>query len=104
MNRGRYKSADSGLTTRHCAVIALILKGCGNKEIGERLHYSVPVVKNICRDIYDVTGMGSKLEVAIKYAADEQMLARSAAALREWEMRPRKIPGGENPLSTLNAG
>jgi DNA-binding NarL/FixJ family response regulator len=46
-------------------VCDLVVLGFTNKQIGERLGISTAVVKNYLRRIYDLTGMFSRVELAI---------------------------------------
>ena len=53
------------LTPRQWQVVDLVTEGLRNKEIGARLGISEHVTKNYLRVIFDVTGMSTRLELAL---------------------------------------
>ena len=53
------------LTPKELQIVALIVQGCKNKEIAERLGTKEQVVKNYLRSIYDKSGVGDRLELAL---------------------------------------
>jgi DNA-binding NarL/FixJ family response regulator len=66
------------LTQKEMQVVALIMQGCKNKEIGLRLGTTEQVVKNYLRNIYDKTGVSDRLELAL-FATHNRILAAAAA-------------------------
>ena len=66
------------LTPKEMQVVALIMQGCKNKEIGLRLGTTEQVVKNYLRNIYDKTGVSDRLELAL-FATHNRILAAAAA-------------------------
>lgn len=57
---------DYGLTKRELGVLALIVEGLSNPEIGVRLSISKQTVNNHLRSIYDKLGVNSRLAAAVK--------------------------------------
>lgn len=53
------------LTPKELQIVALIVQGCKNKEIAARLTTKEQVVKNYLRSIYDKSGVGDRLELAL---------------------------------------
>jgi DNA-binding NarL/FixJ family response regulator len=66
------------LTPKEMQVVALIMQGCKNREIGLRLGTTEQVVKNYLRNIYDKTGVSDRLELAL-FATHNRILAAAAA-------------------------
>ena len=66
------------LTPKEMQVVALLMQGCKNKEIGLRLGTTEQVVKNYLRNIYDKTGVSDRLELAL-FATHNRVLAAAAA-------------------------
>ena len=66
------------LTPRELQIVALIVQGCKNKEIGLRLGVTEQVVKNYLRSVYDKTGVSDRLELAL-FTLHHRILAEAAA-------------------------
>ena len=58
-------------------IVALIVQGCKNREIGMRLGTTEQVIKNYLRSIYDKTGVSDRLELAL-FTIHHRMLAEAA--------------------------
>ncbi len=65
------------LTPKEMQIVALIVQGCKNKEIAERLGTKEQVVKNYLRSIYDKSGVGDRLELAL-FVLHHKVLAEAA--------------------------
>jgi len=55
------------LTYQQLRVAQLVAQGLNNREIGRTLGTTEHVIKNYLRAIFDRTGMGSRLELALWY-------------------------------------
>jgi DNA-binding NarL/FixJ family response regulator len=66
------------LTPKEMRIVALIVQGCKNREIAMRLHTTEQVIKNYLRSIYDKTGVGDRLELAL-FTLHHRVLAQAAA-------------------------
>ncbi len=66
------------LTPKEMRIVALIVQGCKNREIAMRLKTTEQVIKNYLRSIYDKTGVGDRLELAL-FTIHHRVLARAAA-------------------------
>jgi DNA-binding NarL/FixJ family response regulator len=66
------------LTPKEMRIVALIVQGCKNREIASRLKTTEQVVKNYLRSIYDKTGVGDRLELAL-FTIHHRVLATAAA-------------------------
>jgi DNA-binding NarL/FixJ family response regulator len=66
------------LTPKEMKIVALIVQGCKNREIGLRLGTTEQVIKNYLRSIYDKTGVSDRLELAL-FTIHHRMLAEAAA-------------------------
>ncbi|MEO6910840.1 MAG: response regulator transcription factor, partial [Edaphobacter sp.] len=66
------------LTPKEMQIVALIVEGCKNKEIAERLGTKEQVIKNYLRTIYDKTGVSDRLELAL-FTIHHRVLAEAAA-------------------------
>jgi DNA-binding NarL/FixJ family response regulator len=66
------------LTPKEMRIVALIVQGCKNREIAQRLKTTEQVIKNYLRSIYDKTGVGDRLELAL-FTIHHRVLARAAA-------------------------
>jgi DNA-binding NarL/FixJ family response regulator len=53
------------LTPKEMKIVALIVQGCKNREIGQRLGTTEQVIKNYLRSIYDKTGVSDRLGLAL---------------------------------------
>jgi DNA-binding NarL/FixJ family response regulator len=65
------------LTPKEMKIVALIVQGCKNREIGLRLGTTEQVIKNYLRSIYDKTGVSDRLELAL-FTIHHRMLAEAA--------------------------
>lgn len=66
------------LTPKEMRIVALIVQGCKNREIASRLRTTEQVIKNYLRSIYDKTGVGDRLELAL-FTIHHRALAQAAA-------------------------
>lgn len=66
------------LTPKEMRIVALIVQGCKNREIAQRLKTTEQVIKNYLRSIYDKTGVGDRLELAL-FTMHHRVLAQAAA-------------------------
>jgi len=66
------------LTPKEMRIVALIVQGCKNREIALRLKTTEQVIKNYLRSIYDKTGVGDRLELAL-FTIHHRVLALAAA-------------------------
>jgi len=65
------------------AALALVAQGKSNKDIADRINRSPGTVRNNMLGIYDETGMGSRLELAMFVHAHPQLRDAANAALVE---------------------
>jgi DNA-binding NarL/FixJ family response regulator len=65
------------LTPKEMKIVALIVQGCKNREIGFRLGTTEQVIKNYLRSIYDKTGVSDRLELAL-FTIHHRTLAEAA--------------------------
>lgn len=68
------------LTPKEMRIVALIVQGCKNREIAFRLKTTEQVIKNYLRSIYDKTGVGDRLELAL-FVLHHRVLAEAASEL-----------------------
>jgi DNA-binding NarL/FixJ family response regulator len=68
------------LTPKEMRIVALIVQGCKNREIATRLKTTEQVIKNYLRSIYDKTGVGDRLELAL-FTIHHRVLAQAAAEM-----------------------
>jgi DNA-binding NarL/FixJ family response regulator len=81
------------LTPKEMRIVALIVQGCKNREIAQRLKTTEQVIKNYLRSIYDKTGVGDRLELAL-FTIHHRVLAKAAAeAGHKMEAEARNSPG-----------
>jgi DNA-binding NarL/FixJ family response regulator len=66
------------LTPKEMRIVALIVQGCKNREIANRLKTTEQVIKNYLRSVYDKTGVGDRLELAL-FTLHHRVLAQAAA-------------------------
>lgn len=66
------------LTPKEMRIVALIVQGCKNREIANRLNTTEQVIKNYLRSIYDKTGVSDRLELAL-FTIHHRALAAAAA-------------------------
>ena len=57
------------LTEKERRIIALVAEGLLNREVAKRIGTTEHVAKNYMRVIYDKTGMGNRLELALWWVA-----------------------------------
>ena len=67
-------------TPKEIRIVALIVQGCKNREIGLRLKTTEQVIKNYLRSIYDKTGVSDRLELAL-FTLHHRALAKMAAEM-----------------------
>jgi DNA-binding NarL/FixJ family response regulator len=65
-------------TPKEMRIVALIVQGCKNREIANRLKTTEQVIKNYLRSIYDKTGVSDRLELAL-FTIHHRALAQAAA-------------------------
>jgi DNA-binding NarL/FixJ family response regulator len=68
------------LTPKEMRIVALIVQGCKNREIANRLRTTEQVIKNYLRSIYDKTGVSDRLELAL-FTIHHRVLAQAAAEM-----------------------
>jgi len=68
------------LTPKEMKIVALIVQGCKNREIGLRLGTTEQVIKNYLRSIYDKTGVSDRLELAL-FTLHHRTLAEAATSV-----------------------
>lgn len=66
------------LTPKEMRIVALIVQGCKNREIAQKLKTTEQVIKNYLRSIYDKTGVSDRLELAL-FTIHHSALAAAAA-------------------------
>ena len=69
------------LTYRQLQVAQLVAMGLNNREIGRTLGTTENVIKNYLSSIFDRTGMGNRLELALWYVRQEEVAHDSSAKL-----------------------
>jgi DNA-binding NarL/FixJ family response regulator len=74
------------LTPKEMKIVALIIQGCKNREIAQRLGTTEQVIKNYLRSIYDKTGVSDRLELAL-FTIHHRMLADAANAIGDLLMQ-----------------
>jgi DNA-binding NarL/FixJ family response regulator len=93
------------LTPKEMRIVALIVQGCKNREIAQRLKTTEQVIKNYLRSIYDKTGVGDRLELAL-FTIHHRVLARAAAEVgnkmeaesqQQQQQQQSSQPGGLQP-------
>ena len=72
------KRVRDRLTPKEMRIVALIVQGCKNREIANRLKTTEQVIKNYLRSIYDKTGVSDRLELAL-FTIHHRVLAQAAA-------------------------
>jgi DNA-binding NarL/FixJ family response regulator len=65
------------LTPKEMKILALIMQGCKNREIGSRLGTTEQVIKNYLRSVFDKTGTSDRLELAL-FTIHHRTLAKAA--------------------------
>jgi DNA-binding NarL/FixJ family response regulator len=65
------------LTPKEMKIVALIVQGCKNREIGFRLGTTEQVIKNYLRSIFDKIGVSDRLELAL-FTIHHRTLAEAA--------------------------
>lgn len=69
------------LGKRHRKICALVTLGMTNREIAEHLVTTEQVVKNYLRAIYDRTGMGNRIELAVFILSKAELHRRLLACI-----------------------
>ena len=67
------------LTYRQLRIAQLVAMGLNNRDIGREIGTTEYVVKNYLRAIFDRTGMGSRLELALWYIRRNWEVAHESA-------------------------
>jgi len=81
------------LTPKEMRIVALIVQGCKNREIAQRLKTTEQVIKNYLRSIYDKTGVSDRLELAL-FTIHHRVLAQAAAEVgSKLEAEEQSAPG-----------
>jgi DNA-binding NarL/FixJ family response regulator len=62
---GAQRTRRYGLTARELEIVAAIVSGDSNRDIGDRLAISLQTVKHHLTSIFDKTGVSSRLELAL---------------------------------------
>ena len=62
---GRAVETRVGLTIREQEIVRLVVQGCSNTEIAERLGLQVQTVKNRLCDLYSKTGTRNRVALAL---------------------------------------
>lgn len=65
-----------GLTPRELEVVGCIVEGCSNRDIAKQFSLSEETVKRHLSNIFDKTGVSTRLELAL-FAIAHQLIARS---------------------------
>jgi len=65
MTDGRIGRPTDRLTPRQRAIVELVANGKSNREIGAALGVTEYGIRNRLRDIFDVTGMSTRLELSL---------------------------------------
>ena len=63
-----------GLTPRELEVVGSIVEGCSNKDIAKQFGISEETVKRHLSNIFDKTGVSTRLELAL-FAISHQLVA-----------------------------
>ncbi|MDQ2925979.1 MAG: response regulator transcription factor [Acidobacteriota bacterium] len=63
-----------GLTPRELEVVTCIVEGCSNKEVARQFSISEETVKRHLSNIFDKTGVGTRLELAL-FAINHKLVA-----------------------------
>lgn len=58
-------ATDYNLTRRESQIVAAVVNGASNKDIAEQLSISLDTVKHHLAHVFDKTGVGSRLELAV---------------------------------------
>lgn len=93
------KRVAASLYLKELAIISLITEGYRNKQIGARLNVGEGTVKNYCRNIYNATGMSSRVELAVFAVQHPESRKRTRPSrLIPWRRSPACSPSW--PAST----
>ncbi len=110
MLRDRPTSTSVHMSPRLIRVCDLVVLGFTNKQIGERIGTSEAVIKNYLRIIYDVTGMFSRVELAIFWSSheiskeiDRPVLRADTSDAGRIECDRRGKSAADGTLRTVNA-
>ena len=68
-----HPAASGALTPREVAIVRLVGRGLGNREIAEELGLSVPTIRSHLTRIYDKIGAVSRVDLALYAAHSEEM-------------------------------
>lgn len=76
-NNGRKPARIHRLTPRELEIIATILTGCSNKDVGRRFSITERTVKHHLTNIYEKLGLSNRLELAL-FAVNHHLEVHSA--------------------------
>jgi DNA-binding NarL/FixJ family response regulator len=82
------------LTPKEVKIVGLIVQGCKNKHIAQRLGTTEQVIKNYLRSIYDKIGVSDRLELALFTLHHETLATAAAEAVKD-------IPAPLKVISTI---
>jgi DNA-binding NarL/FixJ family response regulator len=91
----RWARPASTLTRRELQVVAAVVDGTNNREIGESLGITEQTVKNHLSNVFDKLGVSNRLELAL-YAVHRRLLAgetsdRAGTASRAPASKPQPV-------------
>jgi DNA-binding NarL/FixJ family response regulator len=76
------ENVASRLSPRELAVLALIVQARRNRDIAAELGTSEQVIKNYVHSIFNITGMSTRLELAVYTLAHPELHSAANRALR----------------------
>jgi DNA-binding CsgD family transcriptional regulator len=81
------------------ATIRLLSLGLTNAQIGQQLNTTADVVKNILRDVFDTTGMSSRLELTLWWlkGGNNETEVRASRAGHHWRGFHKPAPTEVKP-------
>jgi DNA-binding NarL/FixJ family response regulator len=79
------------LTRKEMKIVALIVQGCKNKDIAQRLGTTEQVIKNYLRSVYDKIGVSDRLELALFTIHHTTLAAAAAEAIKDLPIPVRAI-------------
>lgn len=63
------------ITDRKLEVLILLTEGDNNSEIASKLRLTPHVIKNYVRELYNITGMANRVELALWFLSCEKEIA-----------------------------
>jgi len=91
------------LSEKELRIIALVVRGCKNREIAAQLETSEQVVKNSLRAIFDKIGVSDRLELVL-FVLHHRMLAHATASVKIDTDPPRQKRGQAGSVGNLHYG